>query len=756
MTINLKRLAFLTTGVAALSFGLTAHSQEATEESVDNEARLKTITVVAQKREENLQDVPISIAAFNQEIVEAPGASDITSLNGLIPNVVLQPQALIANVPAIAIRGMSHSDPDPLSDPKTSTFIDGVYVGFAAGTMMDMFDIERVEVLKGPQGTLFGRNNLAGTVNIISSRPQDEFGGAIRITAGDNGLRQGRFKIDTGRFMNDLLAAKLAVNVKEYDGYVRNIITGTNLNTADVVAFRGALRFNPNDRIQSDLTFDNLRDKTMGPGHFLVNNGSAGYNAVPAIARGDVRLTALNFDPWTTTTSEGLAWQTDIEIGEGTLTAVLGQRDLTYGTLGDFDGIITPEPGFKVTRDFAGESQSAEIRYASPGGGKFDYVVGAFLSEDKFDQINNVLTSATVRTQSFLDQDSQSQALFAQGNLHFADFWTLTLGGRYTEDEKDYRLRVLATTGATTVTSFDGRLNSSWSNFNPRVALVFKPNDNLNLYAYYATGYKAGGFNARGTVAENVGPYDEELVTTYEAGVKGNLFGGNVRYEAAIFQNEFEDLQFSTTRIGAQRPEAVTTHVAGAETRGFELNLQWAPTENLTAGLNFGYLDAAYTDFCADTDGVFSTTTSAVPRQCGPAREILLNGAPTTPRSYEIPIDTTNLPMPNAPPYSGSVMLDYERGLGTGTIGGHVDLRYTDEYMVGGRTIEPGFFRGSVILMNGNITLSANENWEFKVFGQNLTDEVVLIGQNRGTAATPIMQFYGAPREFGVEATFKW
>ncbi|MGA1341852.1 MAG: TonB-dependent receptor [Hyphomonas sp.] len=750
---------------ATILGGVPALAQSTDENSgppQDAEARLKTVTVTSQKREENLQDVPISITAFQEDVIEAPGASDITSINGLVPNVVLQPQGLVPNVPSFSIRGITQSDPDPNSDPKISTFIDGVYVGFAASTMLDLFDIDRVEILKGPQGTLFGKNNLGGTVNVVTSRPKDEAGGSLRLTLGENGLRQARAKVDTGRFANDMLAAKLAVNLKEYDGYATNVITGSDLNTADVTAWRAALRFNPTDWIQSDLTIDDFDDTTIGPAMYIAPSATYntaaqnGFNALPAAARsGNVRNVAVNFDPFVTTKTSGITWQTDFDIGEGMLTAVLGTRDLEYFNLGDFDGLTTPEPSFNVARDFKGDSRSAELRYVSPTGGFVDYVIGAFISNDEFSQENNVVSSAAVRSQSFVAQDAKSLAAFAQANLHFGEQWTLTLGGRYTEDEKDYSLRVLATVNGVTSTSFNGELDASWSNFNPRVALSYAPNDAMNLYAYYASGYKGGGFNSRGTIAENVGPYDEETVTTYEAGMKGNLLGGNFRYEVAVFQNQYEDLQSTTSRMGAQRVEAVITNIGEVETKGLEVALKWAATDNLTAGLNFGYLDAGYTDFCADVDGAFSASNAAIPRQCGPATVVTRNGVPVVPTNYNIPTDNTNIPLPGAPEYSGSFILDYSRTIGLGELGAHFDMRYTDDYMVGGRTLEPAFVRDAVTVMNASLSLAPSDAWLFNVYVNNLTDEELLVGINRN-GTLPIMQFYGAPREAGFEVTYKF
>lgn len=742
---------------AALGASIMSANAEETETTTngESEARLATVTVTTQKREENLQDVPISITAFSAETVEAPGAVDLTGLNGLSPNVVLQTQGLIPNVPMIAIRGISHSDPDPNSDPKVSTIIDGVYVPFAAGTMLDLFDVERVELIKGPQGTLFGKNNLAGTLNVISSRPTDEFGGSVRLTLGENGLRQVRAKVNTGRFANDMLAAKLAVNVREYDGYSRNFITGSNLNASEVSALRGAITFDPSDNISSTLVFDALDEDVVGPAGHVVDNGSAAYLLLPAEARRDIRTAAYNFDPFVNTKTTGLSWTTDWHHDFGTFTAVFGYRNLEYLNQGDFDGLITPEPGLNVTRDFESDAYSGELRFTSDTGTSFDYVAGVYFSQDEFVQKNTVRPSPVVLSLSELQQESRSFAIFAQGDWQFADRWTATLGGRYTQDEKDYSIDADVFVNGTFIppSSFEDDLDASWENFTPRIALQYDVTDTSNIYGSISTGYKGGGFNSRGTTPESVGPYDEETVTAYEIGFKSDFFNNTMRLNGAAFFNEYEDFQGAVTRLGAVREENVTSNIADIETSGFELEWQWLPTDQLSIAANFSYLKAEFSEFCQDTDGVF-TDGSPEPGQCAPAEEILFNGNPTG--RFAVPIDNSDGELGNAPPYSGSVMLDYFWPVSFGEIRTHVDFRYTDEYNTWGRSEDPAFYRDSVVLVNGHIAVAGDDNrWQVLVYGKNLTDEEVISGSARAGVA-PVIQYYQPPRELGVELSLRF
>ncbi|HMQ19524.1 MAG TPA: TonB-dependent receptor plug domain-containing protein, partial [Sphingopyxis sp.] len=309
------RTAIFLLSTTALAFSTApAHAQNADGSAAETTGADETygeILVTAQRRSESVQDVPIAISAFNAEMVEASGSTNITSLNGLAPNVVLQTQGLVANVPMISIRGMSTADPDPNADPKASTIIDGVYIPFVSSTMLDLFDIERVEILKGPQGVLFGKNNLAGTINVITARPTDDFGGEVRVSAGSYGLKQFRGKINTGRFAGDALAAKLAVNFRDYDGYSRNVITGNRLNGANVKSVRGAIEYDQGGAFNSTLVADWLKQKTTGPAPHVLDNGDPNWDLLPDEVKTDVRKAAVLFDPYANTESYGGSWTPD-------------------------------------------------------------------------------------------------------------------------------------------------------------------------------------------------------------------------------------------------------------------------------------------------------------------------------------------------------------------------------------------------------------------------------------------------------------
>lgn len=711
------------------------------------------ILVTAQRRSESVQDVPIAISAFNSDMVEASGSTNITSLNGLAPNVVLQTQGLVANVPMISIRGMNTSDPDPNADPKVSTIIDGVYIPFVSSTMLDLFDVERIEILKGPQGVLFGKNNLAGTLNVISSRPTDDFGGEARVSFGSFGLKQFRGKLNSGRFADDALAAKVAVNFRDYNGYSRNVITGNRLNGANVKSVRGALEYDRGGSFDSTLIVDWLKQKTAGPAPHVLDNGDPNWDLLPDEVKTDVRKAAVLFDPFANTESYGGSWNSNLDVGWGTISAVLGYRHLDYVTRGDFDGLINPAPQLDVTRDFSGESKSGELRYVSPAGEPVDFVVGVYYQTDQWRQFNTVLANPTTTTLAQLNQDTESYAVFALVNAHPADGLTLSVGGRYSHDSKDYDIASQVFVNGNQVSSFTSNLKAKWSEFTPRLTVNYELSPDAMVYANYSQGYKAGGFNSRGTIPENIGPYNPERVTAYEIGIKSDLFDRLLRLNVAGFVNKYRDLQSSVTRMGAVRAENITTNIAAAKISGFEIESLLRPASGLTIGANLAYLDARYTDFCADTNGVF-TNGAPEPGQCAPAVPILINGVPNG--TFAVPTDSSGLDLANAPEWSGSLSIDYAIPVSFGEVKLHGDARYSSRFNTWGRSNLPGYYRDEVVLLNASIAVAGEEDrWKVTLYGTNLTDQEVISGATNA-GATPISQFYQAPREFGVDFSFKF
>ncbi|MFV0275853.1 MAG: TonB-dependent receptor, partial [Parahaliea sp.] len=463
---------------------------------------------------------------------------------------------------------------------------------------------------------------------------------------------------------------------------------------------------------------------------------------------------ALNFDPETTTKTTGVTVEANWQLDAGKITAVLGNRNLDYLNHGDYDGTpnagVAPQQNTDVLRDFNGDTQSVELRWDSDIGNDFHYVVGTYYSQDQWSQTNNVgvfTAPAVVGSFGTNKQDTESAALFAQGDYVFLDNWTLTVGGRYTRDKKEYSLESVSLVNGNATTYFMAEKKDDWSNFSPKVALQYQLNDDVQFYGSVSQGYKGGGYNSRATLPELVGPYDEETVTAYEIGIKSDWWNRRLRINGAIFRNEYEDLQQGVQRPGSLRAESIATNVAEAEINGFELEMLVLPVENLQLGFNVGYLDAKYSDFCDDTDGV----SGYYPSNCGGFENEFAPG------QWLIAEDQTNNNLPNAPEWSASLLVDYDLLLSVGVLSFHADVRYTDEYDTWGRAPEVKYYyREEVALVNAHVSFSdSDEHYKLTVYGKNLTDEEVISGAV-STGTNPVTQFYQPPREVGVEFIYNF
>ena len=372
--------------VAGMSLAaLLAQSGTAQQADDDAQPMLEEIVVTAQKRSQSIQDVPVAMTAFGGEALEDNGAVNLEDLSGIAPNVQLTQMAIIPNVGSFTIRGINFTDPDPNADPKTGVSLDGVPLTRNNGLLMDMFDIESVEVLRGPQGTLYGRNNMAGTIKLVSARPTEQAGGKVKATVGDYGQQILRAVLNSGSFADGRLRAKVAVSDREFDGQHENLFTGTELGAQEARGGRATVSYE-GDGFDVTVIADTVEEEFTGPATSSVLNdpGGIGRDGDEYEVHQDVDGYS-DFDTW------GLTFQANRELDAGTFTLVAGHRELEYETFGDFDGYagatdrprMLPPPfsffqAFHVRRIAEHDQQTVELRFADAHSDRFDYVVGLF------------------------------------------------------------------------------------------------------------------------------------------------------------------------------------------------------------------------------------------------------------------------------------------------------------------------------------------------------------------------------------------
>ena len=711
-------------------------TSSATAQDSDSDAplMLEEIVVTAQKRSQSIQDVPISVTAFDGAALEDNGAVNLEDLSGIAPNVQLTQMAIIPNVGSFTIRGINFTDPDPNADPKTGVSLDGVPLTRNNGVLMDMFDIESIEVLRGPQGTLYGRNNMAGTIKLVSARPTDEAGGKVKATVGDYGQQILRAVLNSGSFAEGRMRAKIALTHREFDGQHENRFTGSDLGAQEARGARATVAYE-GDTFDVTVIADMVDDDFTGPATSNVLNDPDGIGR-----DGDEYEVHQDVDGYSEFETRGLTLQANRELAAGTLTLVAGHRELEYDTFGDFDGYaaapdrprMLPPPfsffqAFHIRRIADHDQQTVELRFADSHSDRFDYVVGLFHLQEEFNQANfqNVgfpplpiffpLDDPDIVPPLLsIGQESKSTALFGQTDIHLNEQVALVVGGRVNTDRKEV--------GIIRPNGFREGDDVDWDEFTWKLGINYFVHDDLMLYANAATGYKGGGYNSRATLPQNVGPYQPETLLAYEAGMKGDFADGRVRVNTAAFIGNYEDVQSAERRPGAGGFDVLTDNLGDIEISGIELESTFLVTPELTFRANLAYLDAGWEDY----------TTAGH--------------------------DFSFLDLKGAADWSGYLGADYALPMGDNELVFHVDLRYSDEYNVNGTTNAGNpvtrvhydhFYTGSVTSVNAHVAfLGQGGRYRVALYGKNLGDDTFPVS---GVHLAGPVVFYGMPRQVGVE-----
>lgn len=716
---------------------LLAQSVYAQQGDADGQLTLEEIVVTAQKREQSIQDVPISVTALDGAAIENNGAVNIEDLSGVAPNVQLTQMGVIPNVGSFTIRGMNFTDPDPNADPKTGVSLDGVFLTRNNGVLMDMFDIERIEILRGPQGTLYGRNNMAGTINMVSARPTDESGGKFKATVGDFGQQIFRAVLNSGSFADGRMRAKVALSSREFDGQHENVYTGNKLGAQEARGARATLAFD-GDGFDITLIADTVTDDFIGPATSNVLNDPDGVGR-----DGDIYKVYQDVDGYSYFETSGVTLEANNDVSAGTITLVAGSRQLEYETFGDFDGYagasdrprqLTRPPfslfqAFHVRRFADHDQQSVELRFTDSHSDMFDYVIGMFHLQEEFTQRNFQNVGFPPRPQVFpltdpdrtphlltIGQESVSTSFFGQTDINLTDRFALVAGARFNMDNKEVSI--------TRPTGFMEGNDVDWDEFTWKAGFNFYANDDVMFYASAATGYKSGGYNSRATLPQNVGPYEPETLLSWEAGMKGDFADGRVRLNAAAFLGDYKDVHAAERRPGAGGQfDVLTDNLGDVEISGLEIESTFLVSEQLTLRANLAWLDAGWVDY----------TIGAV--------------------------DWSFLDLKGATDFNGYLSADYTIPIGQNDLAIHVDARHSSDFNVNGttnsgnpmtRTSLPFFIADAATTVNANIAWLGGEDGRYRVslYGRNLTDVTNPVS---GVYLSGPVVFYGMPRQVGLE-----
>ena len=591
----------LLTGAAWSALSTVAIAQDAVRQ--DGASSLDDVIVTARRRDELLKDVPISVSALGEERLEQTGASDITALQQQTPNATVQ-IARGSNSTLISfIRGIGQQDPLWGFEPGVGLYVDDVYVARPQGAVLDIYDVARIEVLRGPQGSLYGRNTVGGAIKYVTNGLSNDPELTLRGTYGSYN------QIDLMAVGSIPLADNFRVGgaIASYqrDGYGTNINTGAEHYNKDVLAARASAEFEPREDVSIRLAYDRVQDDSNPRhGHRLIAGATPAGRILPSVYDTNAGLGNDN-----SVMSQGASATVQIDLNDNwTFKSISAWREGETTTVIDFDN--TPAatldiPGFYADDQFTQEFQFLFDYERIQGVAGFFYLDGH--AEGAFDTI---LGNAGIVIGTNGQVNTESWAGFADVNFDLTDRLHLGIGLRYTLDEKRgtvFRANYLGATrspllGGTVRAPLLVRTNytnaKDFTQFTPRIALSYDLTDDMTTYASYSQGFKSGGFDMRGDAfltPNTVNGYDPETVDSYEIGLKGAL--DRLTFAAAVFYNEYQDQQVTTQVPAGAGIASFVDNVGSSTFYGAEFEGRLRILDNLSANFAVGYLHSDFEEF---------------------------------------------------------------------------------------------------------------------------------------------------------------
>ena len=623
---------------------------------------LEEIIVTARKREESIQDVPVSVTSIGKELKEA-SLRRLDDIQSFTPNVYIRNTTGIPGGAAISIRGVSYQETDKTLDPSIGVIMDGLYLGTSSGSLLQNFDTARIEVLRGPQGTLFGKNTTGGVLNIIRNDVTMQWGGDLSVTAGDDGREDVKGVLQVP-IIEDELGVKLFAASIQSDGWIDNKTTGDDALGDDKTVYGFATKWAPNDNFDIKFHYEHSEDETDTGAYHNVNQPDD-LNCILEGALWPVgcETTDTASDEDNNTTNDrnynDSEYDTYIltmnwDIGDFIITSITGNREMDEEYRIEFDGAPNQLLSFDYFNDW--EQTSQELRIMSDwDNDAWDFVVGAYYWDVDYTQRWNVrelhyaldligaitgvpggagFTPDTINYNG-QDQETESWAAFASVDFNINDQWTLTAGARYTYEEKDFR-------GADGTFYQDGQpfppLNFSyfdddWSETSPKFGLRYQYDDDIMFFGSWSEGFKSGGFFGRQANFDVDPTYDPEYVTSWEAGMKSTWMDGRLIFNPTVFLYEYDDKQEEILiPIDLSNVATVVRNASTLDIFGVELEAQMQITEAWNVRLSYGYLDAEYDDYVADIngDGMVTDNSDLMPRNT-PENTVGINTTYTIP-----------------------------------------------------------------------------------------------------------------------------
>jgi len=743
--INKSKQKLLYTALMAILYSsgssLPILAQEAEADDKKNEG---VITVTARRREENPQETPISLSAFSSDDLQERALSELSEVTNFIPNVTNTTSVRGGNSSVFRIRGAGLDDTVATNEPSVGLYLDGVYIGRTAGAALDLLEIERVEVLRGPQGTLFGRNTIGGAINVITADPAHDLSGFVEGIAGSRDRYDIKASINVP-VVDDVFAMRIAFVHNQEDGFVKSLDDGGTFGDKDRNAVRLSALFTPNEDFRLRISADYTKDEGEADPGAMVAILPTSFIPAAFVVEENNEFTHAGFRPGLHAKVSGIAadWTWDIN-DSMSIRSITSSRDMEHRSGVDFDG--TPFNIFDQLGDTTQEQFSQEFHLLGETD-NLSYMIGAFYFDEEIDEtwFYPLPGAGFMLAEQNLSDNSSSGAFF---NIAYAisDNLNLGFGVRNTKEDKkityNHTLQFPGPTGlvdgavtqpltdiAMEIPAYgpdvDLDREKDFSATTWRVSLDYSVSENMMVFGSVSEGFRSGGFNGRAIANPAVldVEFNPETLLSYEIGFKSDLQDGRFRLNGALFFTEYTDMQFSAILAGT--PSVITDNAGESEITGFELNGFYYFSDNTRLDYSLGHMNPEFTKLSAGVQA---------------------NG-----------IDL-NDPFAMTPSWTHSLGLRHEIAMENALLVLRGDYSRSSKYAFLPQANKFDFQKG-FSLLNMTVTYAPNNgNWEFALFGNNILDEKYSYFKEdlRLTFFGHALDFPAPGREYGVRAKYNF
>lgn len=698
----------------------------------DKIMQIEEVVVTARKKSESLQDVPISITAFTGSDVLEMGLSDTLSIDEKTPNLEIK---TFGGQPNIFIRGVGNNDFNATTVSPVSLYVDEVVMGLTGAQTAQLFDVQRIEVLRGPQGTLFGRNTTGGAIAFYSNTPSEEFEAGARVSLGS--YKQRDIETYISGPLSDNISARVAAISSANDGDRINDFNGSDANAEENHALRVVFNFNPTDTLQLNLNLHGGVDRSD-----FKQGKPRGTNAFGYTDPHPNDKKRLNFNAKSQHYGDthGFSLTANWDLGGAVLKSITAFEKANTDYCGDIDHSPTSLDEICFITD--GEQFTQEINISSEIGEKSSVVAGVFVLSEELENLTeaNLFGDAPAESQlptvGYSSRDTNTYAIYSELNYQLNAAWQVTGGLRYTYEEKEATVRSDLIpnyyndqpNGAPIALVPEEDLSESWGAVSGRIAVDFQPNDDVLIYGSISRGFKSGGFNLGSFFDPNeVTAVDPEYLIAYELGSKSTFFDKRLRANGAVFYYDYSELQVFTFVSGSTPTTPVVfalENAADAKVYGAELELKALLSSKLSADFGLGYLKTEYKNFTSSVGG-----------------------------------DLSGNSLPGSPEFNINASITYDVGsINDWEVKASLDYSYTDKRYFNAFEDDEISSLSSHSLLGARISAdSPSQKWKVAIWGRNLNDEVYIVDSTdlRGNFGF-VPEFYGDRRSFGIDFSYSY